>query len=316
MPATTSSMAAQGSDTLGGFGGADKFLFNTDALARQCRRDRGLRPGRRFVLARQCGVHRLARRRAGRGRVPDRHRRGRCRRPHHLQQRDRATCSSTPTVRVARRRCSSRTSRRGRRWSSTAFWWCDLTRHWADCMGGLHFAGRPTSRGFDLRLAAPGRLTHNSHMHVAASKRLTHQGAKTMMDAAVAARARPGLRSRARWSTRRPPDRVRAHGRRALPTVHSATKAVCAASNKRPTTAKGAAGQALDTMHALGLALAAGPERWTAMEGGYPIIVDGVCVGGIGVSGGNWELDDRSRARRWRRSARADENRASDVRTM
>ena len=45
-------------------------------------------------------------------------------------------------------------------------------------------------------------------------------------------------------------------------------------------------------MHALGLALAAGPERWTAMEGGYPIIFDGVCVGGIGVSGGNWELDD------------------------
>jgi len=77
-------------------------------------------------------------------------------------------------------------------------------------------------------------------------------------------------------------------------TVHSSTtKAVCAASNKRPTTAKGAQGQVLDTSHAIGLALAAGPERWTAMEGGYPIIVDGECVGGIGVSGGNWEFDDR-----------------------
>ena len=77
-------------------------------------------------------------------------------------------------------------------------------------------------------------------------------------------------------------------------TVHSSTtKAVCAASNKRPTTMKGAAGQALDTMHALGLALAAGPERWTAMEGGYPIIFDGECVGGIGVSGATWELDDQ-----------------------
>ena len=77
-------------------------------------------------------------------------------------------------------------------------------------------------------------------------------------------------------------------------TVHSSTtKAVCAASNKRPTTAKGAQGQALDTIHAIGLALAAGPERWTAMEGGYPIIVDGECIGGIGVSGGTWEFDDR-----------------------
>ena len=77
-------------------------------------------------------------------------------------------------------------------------------------------------------------------------------------------------------------------------TVHSSTtKAVCAASNKRPTTAKGAQGQALDTIHAIGLALAAGPERWTATEGGYPIIVDGECIGGIGVSGGTWEFDDR-----------------------
>ena len=57
--------------------------------------------------------------------------------------------------------------------------------------------------------------------------------------------------------------------------------------------AKGAQAQVLDTTHAIGLALAAGPERWTAMEGGYPIIVDGECIGGIGVSGGNWEFDDR-----------------------
>jgi len=46
-------------------------------------------------------------------------------------------------------------------------------------------------------------------------------------------------------------------------TVHSSTtKAVCAASNKRPTAAKGAQAQPLDTTHAIGLALAAGPERW------------------------------------------------------
>ena len=77
-------------------------------------------------------------------------------------------------------------------------------------------------------------------------------------------------------------------------TVHSATtKAVCAASNKRPTTAQGAQAQPLDTVHAIGLALAAGVERWTAMEGGCPILIDGECIGGIGVSGGSFEFDER-----------------------
>ena len=76
-------------------------------------------------------------------------------------------------------------------------------------------------------------------------------------------------------------------------TVHSSTtKAVTSASNKRPTTTRGAQGQDLDTLHAIGLSLAAGPARWTAMEGGYPIIVDGECLGGIGVSGGDWKQDE------------------------
>ena len=76
-------------------------------------------------------------------------------------------------------------------------------------------------------------------------------------------------------------------------TVHSATtKAVTAASNKRPTTTKGAQGQELDVIHALGLALAAGPKNWTAMEGGYPVMVENECIGGIGVSGGDWKQDE------------------------
>lgn len=75
-------------------------------------------------------------------------------------------------------------------------------------------------------------------------------------------------------------------------TVHSSTtKAVCAASNRRPTTTRGAQGQDLDILHAVGLSLAAGAERWTAMEGGFPIMVNGICVGGIGVSGGDWQQD-------------------------
>jgi uncharacterized protein GlcG (DUF336 family) len=77
-------------------------------------------------------------------------------------------------------------------------------------------------------------------------------------------------------------------------TLYSATtKAVCAASNRRPTSPRGAQNQDLDVAHALGLALAAGTDRWTAMEGGAPVIVDGECIGGIGVSGGNFETDER-----------------------
>ena len=77
-------------------------------------------------------------------------------------------------------------------------------------------------------------------------------------------------------------------------TVHSATtKAVCAASTRRATGAKGAQGQALDVAHALGLALAAGAERWTPMEGGCPIMVGNECIGAVGVAGGDWAFDER-----------------------
>jgi uncharacterized protein GlcG (DUF336 family) len=76
--------------------------------------------------------------------------------------------------------------------------------------------------------------------------------------------------------------------------VHSATtKAVCAASNRRATGSTGAVGQSLDTLHALGLALAAGTERWTAMEGGAPIMAGNECIGAVGVAGGNFEFDER-----------------------
>ena len=77
-------------------------------------------------------------------------------------------------------------------------------------------------------------------------------------------------------------------------TVHSATtKAVCAASSKRNTGSTGAVGQSLDVLHALGLALAAGPERWTPMEGGCPVMAGDECIGGVGVAGGNWEFDEK-----------------------
>jgi uncharacterized protein GlcG (DUF336 family) len=132
-------------------------------------------------------------------------------------------------------------------------------------------------------------------MDIADSKRLTHQGARKMMATAVDLAQKAGIAiscaivdGGGHMMLLERMDGGRFH------TVHSSTtKAVCAASNRRPTTAKGAAGQDLDAAHALGLALAAGVERWTAMEGGVPILVDGQCIGGVGVSGGDWETDVR-----------------------
>lgn len=132
-------------------------------------------------------------------------------------------------------------------------------------------------------------------MYIAAAKRLTLLGARKMMEAAITIAERDGIPVSVAIADAGGHLIVfeRMDGGR-FHTVHSSTtKAVCAASNKRPTTAKGAQGQPLDTSHAIGLALAAGADRWTAMEGGYPIIVDGECIGGIGVSGGTWEFDDR-----------------------
>jgi uncharacterized protein GlcG (DUF336 family) len=132
-------------------------------------------------------------------------------------------------------------------------------------------------------------------MYVAAGKRLTHSGAKQMAASAVAKAEQAGIAITVAITDAGGHLMVleRMDGGR-FHTVHSSTtKAVCAASNRRPTTAHGAQAQPLDVAHAIGLALAAGPERWTAMEGGFPVIVDGECIGGIGVSGGDWETDAR-----------------------
>jgi glc operon protein GlcG len=126
------------------------------------------------------------------------------------------------------------------------------------------------------------------------TQRLTTNGAKTMLAAAISKAEDYGIAvtvaivdAGGHMLVLERMDGGRFH------TVHSSTtKAVTAASNKRPTTTKGAQGQELDTLHAIGLSLAAGPARWTAMEGGFPIIVEGECLGGLGVSGGDWKQDE------------------------
>ena len=132
-------------------------------------------------------------------------------------------------------------------------------------------------------------------MYLADAKRLTSAGAKKIMATAIAKAEAAGVAVSVAI--------VDAGGHILLlermeggrfHTVHSATtKAVCAASNKRATGSKGAQGQALDVQHALGLALAAGAERWTPMEGGCPIMAGDECIGAVGVAGGDWAFDER-----------------------
>jgi glc operon protein GlcG len=176
----------------------------------------------------------------------------------------------------------------------------------------VHFAGELRLRGLDqardlMQFARPHpallsqterepqQSASSKAMYVAATKRLTRQGAKQMAAVAVERAQAAGIAiavavadAGGHLVVLERMDGGRFH------TVYSATtKAVCAASNKRPTSARGAQAQPLDVTHAIGLALAAGAERWTAMEGGFPVIVEGECVGGIGVSGGDWETDTR-----------------------
>ena len=130
-------------------------------------------------------------------------------------------------------------------------------------------------------------------MNFADTKRLTNAGAKTMMATALAGANKEGIAVSIAI--------VDAGGHVIMlermeggrfHTAHSSTaKAVAAASNKRPTSPKGAVGQDLDVLNAIGLTLAAGPERWTATRGGCPILIGGECIGGIGIAGGDWETD-------------------------
>jgi uncharacterized protein GlcG (DUF336 family) len=132
-------------------------------------------------------------------------------------------------------------------------------------------------------------------MYISDAKRLTAAGARKIVDAAVSRAKQENIAitvavvdAGGHLMVLERMDGGKFHS------VHSATtKAVCAASNKRNTGATGAVGQSLDVMHALGLALAAGPQRWTAMEGGCPIMAGNECIGGVGVAGGNWEFDER-----------------------
>lgn len=68
-------------------------------------------------------------------------------------------------------------------------------------------------------------------------------------------------------------------------------KARAAASNRLPTGKISSSGQPLNDHMAIALPLAAGTDMYVTFPGGLPIMVEGHCVGGVGVSGGTGEQD-------------------------
>lgn len=68
-------------------------------------------------------------------------------------------------------------------------------------------------------------------------------------------------------------------------------KARAAASNRMPTGKISSSGQPLNDHMAIALPLAAGTDMYVTLGGGLPIMLNGHCVGGVGVSGGTGEQD-------------------------
>ena len=68
-------------------------------------------------------------------------------------------------------------------------------------------------------------------------------------------------------------------------------KARAAASNRLPTGKISSTGHELNDHMAIALPLAAGTEIYVTFGGGLPVMVDGHCVGGVGVSGGTSAQD-------------------------
>ena len=76
---------------------------------------------------------------------------------------------------------------------------------------------------------------------------------------------------------------VRMDGAKLLSAETSKSKAITAASHRQPTSR-------LDPALEVKLAIAAG-GRLTNLEGGLPIVIDGVCVGAVGVGSGTGAQD-------------------------
>jgi uncharacterized protein GlcG (DUF336 family) len=129
-------------------------------------------------------------------------------------------------------------------------------------------------------------------VHLRTTRTLTTEGARAVLAAAVSRAA--GLGHPVSVAVVDPGGHLLVLERMdgaAAHTVRSATtKAAAAASTRRPT---GLAGGPVDMTYGLGIALAAGEGRWTPLPGGTPLVVDGECVGALGVAGAPPEVDER-----------------------
>ncbi len=110
--------------------------------------------------------------------------------------------------------------------------------------------------------------------------KLTHEGALKMLAAAVARASEMGVPQNVNIV-----DEggnllafVRMDGAKLLSRETSLSKAITAASHRQPSSR-------LNPADEIKLSLAAG-QRLTNLEGGLPIVIDGICVGGIGVGSG------------------------------
>jgi uncharacterized protein GlcG (DUF336 family) len=65
----------------------------------------------------------------------------------------------------------------------------------------------------------------------------------------------------------------------------SQAKARSAAMTRFPSGKKSPSGNERDDHHAIAITLAAGPGSFVTIPGGFPIIVNGRCVGAVGASG-------------------------------
>lgn len=115
--------------------------------------------------------------------------------------------------------------------------------------------------------------------------KLTHEGALKMLAAAVAKASAMGVPQNVNIV-----DEggnllafVRMDGAKLLSRETSLSKAITAASHRQPSSR-------LNPADEIKLSLAAG-QRLTNLEGGLPIVIDGVCVGGIGVGSGKGPED-------------------------
>ena len=131
-------------------------------------------------------------------------------------------------------------------------------------------------------------------MHVAAAKRLTHEGAKTMMNVAIDAAREMKIAVSVAIADAGGHLLAfeRMDGGRITGPQIAWNKAFTASGHKRSTHLFNTPpnGPALPGNEAFGIQWSF-DGRFAVFVGGFPVVVDGEVVGGIGLSGGNGEQD-------------------------